>query len=394
MKNLHLISAMFVSKGHGFEYIRNFCSKLSDKYNITLHIASSPMPYNLPENIVVNYTNVDYSVTDAKNFIKFGLFGKYFRAIYKQYISFKYYRGVIKNKIVNDEDLVYIMDYDVIPLPYLVYSLSKNKIRIFIWIHSAKFKSKDFLYSLYKYFFKLFFKIFVYSHIEGIVVNGNYIKNKIVDYLDVRDDEVYVIQYPSEIKYEKKSKEESRKSLGLKSTDKVILFFGILREDKNIGALIYHISNSNVKTTLILAGSEGSVSKKDILFWINENRLENYILDINYISEEKIAMYYSAADLLMLTYNHESASQSGPLSLAREFLLPALVSDVGEIGDYVKENKVGLVADIEIEDDFSKKIDLFFNMDNYHNKFSESLYTAKNKYSWNSAKNEYVKLFK
>ncbi|WBU90697.1 glycosyltransferase family 4 protein [Cellulophaga omnivescoria] len=394
MRKLHLISAMYSTKGHGFEYVRNFCDNLKSEFNIILHLASDT-EIDTPPNIKVNYTGVNYVKTDAKNFVKYGKFAPYFRAIMKQYVSYCYYKKIVKSGIIQKNDLVYIMDYDVIPLLTLIKKLNKKGvIKTFLWIHSAKFQSKDIIYSLYKSVFKYIFNNKILNNIQGIVVNGKYIKSEISKFLKIQDHKIHIIQYPSSIPFKKVSKPLARKELGLKQNDNVILFFGMLRKDKNIEFTIENVSKSNKEPKLIIAGSEASVTKEDIDKWITKHNMKNYMLDIDYISEEKMALYYSCSDLLILTYELESGSQSGPLSLAREFELPALVTNTGEIGKYVIDNNVGLTADVVGENSFVKKIDYFFNMSNDEQEgLKKSLITAKDKFSWKEAKKKYLILF-
>ncbi|WP_405411536.1 glycosyltransferase family 4 protein [Maribacter sp. Asnod1-A12] len=390
MKKLHLISAMYSSKGHGREYIRNMCCRLEDFYSITLHIASDKI-LETPEGIETNYLKIDYSKTDANNFVKFSIFAPYIRAITKQYFSFCYYKKILKSELIREGDLVYIMDYDVIPLVFLIKGLKRKKTsKVFLWIHSAKFKSRDIIYSIYKSIFKVIFNHIVFSNITAIVVNGKYIKTEILKNLKISQERIHIIQYPSEILFKKIPKDIARERLNLNKKDKIILFFGMLRKDKNIELLIKSVSEASILPKLIIAGSEASVTRLEIENWIEKYNLENYILDIDYISEEKMSLYYSCSDLLMLTYELESGSQSGPLSLAREFELPSLVSNVGEIGKYVEENNVGLTADPNIEADFTKKINIILDNDFT---LKDSLRSAKEKYSWESASLKYRNLF-
>ena len=394
MAKLHLISAMYASKGHGFEYVRNFCNQLGSDFEIVLHIASK-RPLKTPNNINTHYTGIDYDKTDAKKFIKFSIFAPYARAIVKQKVSYVYYKKIIESNLVQNGDLVYIMDYDVIPLTYLISSLNKKGISdIFLWIHSAKFKSKDVLYAFYKRIFKLIFEKRIKNNIKGIVVNGEYIKNEILLNLNILPEKVHIIQYPSEIPFKKIPKALAREKMGFDIAEKVVLFFGMLRKDKNIEFTIKSVSNAKSSPKLIIAGSEASVTKSEISEWLLKHDLKKYHLDINYISEEKMATYYSCSDLLVLTYELESGSQSGPLSLAREFELPALVSNTGEIGKYVVDNNVGFAADTEKQDAFSEKIDLFFDKHNEQEKnLKENLKKAKEKFSWKSARQKYLNLF-
>ncbi|WP_421823938.1 glycosyltransferase family 4 protein [Flagellimonas oceanensis] len=393
MRRLHLVSAMYVSKGHSVEYIRNFCENLKSEYKITLHIASSALVEE-PEGIEVNYTGVNYKKTEAQNFVKFSKLGPYLRALTKQRLSYNYYKQILSSRIDRD-DLIYIMDYDVLPLTYFIQGLEKKGVKnIYLWVHNAKFKSKDLMYTGYKVIFKYFFNRKIINSIKGVVVNGDFIKESLLRNLSVSPEVIHKIQYPSKIQYDKIPKAKAREKLAIGLKENVVLFFGMLRKDKNLELAIQSIAKSKCNVKLIVAGSEASITKQDINRWVSKYELKECILDIDYISEEKMALYYSCSDLLILTYNLESGSQSGPLSLAREFELPAVVTNTGEIGKYVSENNVGLVADLEGKGSFTKQIDCFFNLSEEKRAYFENnLRKAKEKYSWESAKEKYLTLF-
>lgn len=385
---------MYATKGHGFEYVRNFCNHLNKHFDIVLHIASNKA-INTPTGISTHYTHVEYDKTDAQNFNKFSFLAPYLRALSKQKKSYLYYDKIIKSNLIGEKDLIYIMDYDVLPLTHLITRLRKKGINnIFLWIHNAKFKSNDFLYTLYKSIFKLIFEKKIENYLQGIIVNGEYIKNEILLNLNVLPEKVHVIQYPSEIPFKRIPKALARDKMGFDLNEKIILFFGMLRKDKNIEFTIESVSKAKSTPKLIIAGSEASVTKKEVSQWLEKYNCKNYYLDIDYISEEKMALYYSCSDLLILTYELESGSQSGPLSLAREFKLPALVTNVGEIGKYVMDNNVGFTADPKIKNQFTIKIDNYFDRSPSQNiSLNNSLKIAKDLYSWESARNKYLNLF-
>lgn len=394
MENIHLISAMYSSQGHGKEYIANFSEKLHTHFNINLFQASGSETSKSNPFLESTLIKVDYSKTDSRNFSKYGVFSSYFRALSKQYHSLKYYQGIIQSSKIKKGDIVFIMDYDVLPLNFLVKELSKKGAEIFLWIHSAKFKSKDLLYMSYKSIFKYFFTQKIRPKINKVIVNGDFISKQLKKELNLPEELIEVIQYPSKVSFSKIEKEEARVRLGFSSEENIVLFFGLLRADKNIELLIKSIAEANSSIKLIIAGAESSVTRSDLLRWISQYGLDNYYLDTKYLSDEEISLYYSCSDLLVLTYHFESASQSGPLSLAREFKLPALVSGVGEIGSYVKSNNVGFTADINSPNSFSQKIDEFFEMDEGTKvDLERNIEIAQKKFSWDRAAEKYINLF-
>ncbi|UZO81858.1 glycosyltransferase family 4 protein [Aquimarina sp. ERC-38] len=394
MRQLHLISAMYSSKGHGREYIEEFCFRLKDNFQITLYLASKIKIDSFSNDINIVTIDVDYEKTNAENFRKYKFFAPYIRSLSKQKKSYNYYKAIVAKQLIKKDSIVYIMDYDVFPLPFLIKGLKKFEVDIYLWIHSAKLDSKDFLYNAYKRIFIYIFNNKILKGVNGVIVNGVKIKTVLENHLDISKDKIHVIQYPSILKYKKIEKKEARKQLKFKKDENIVLFFGLLRRDKNIEKLVRIISKCKSQPKLIIAGAEASITKKEIIGWVEKYNLENFYLDIDYISERKIALYYSCSDLLILTYDLESKSQSGPLSLAREFTLPVIVSNSEEIGYYVKSNNVGVVINSYNDEDFSKEIDSYFiNFKENNRYYHQKINIAKEKFSWEVARELYINIF-
>ncbi|MET1260755.1 glycosyltransferase family 4 protein [Flagellimonas sp. DF-77] len=392
LRNLHLVVFAYGDRGHTKEYVSNFCSRLHHKYNITLYIGSTSKVEE-PEHVNCVYINVDIAKVKAERFLKFGRLSNLFKNLKKQGLIIRYCREVLAKKNIQKDDVVYIMDYTAPSLFVLFRGLSRIRPKVYLWVHSARFKSKDLVYSLYKKMVQFILNRLGSKVLSGIVVNGDYIKAQLPGFLDFDADDIHVIQYPSEIEFSKIDKSEARKQLGLPKNEDIVLFFGGLRTDKNIEEVVRSTAMAKNKPLLIVAGSESTVSKQVLESWLAKHGHENYFLDISYVSEEKMALYYSASDVMLLTYNSESASQSGPLSLAREFLLPAIVTDAGEIGYYITKNNIGLVASPDEQDDYTEKVETFFNSD-HKARFEKALQETKQRFSWENAAAKYHSLFK
>ena len=88
-----------------------------------------------------------------------------------------------------------------------------------------------------------------------------------------------------------------------------------------------------------------------------------------------------ASDLLVLPYN--SASQSGILSQAWQYNLPAIVTNVGGLSEYVDENKSGYIVEPNDTVGLSAKIGHFFNS-NDSLEMPKYIKLNKHKYSWDN----------
>lgn len=136
---------------------------------------------------------------------------------------------------------------------------------------------------------------------------------------------------------------EARRRLGLPEQAFIVLSFGMIRRDKRVVDIIRAISLINF-AVLVIAGMPTGVEEKEILHWVQEAHVsERTVLHLRYIPEEEVATYFSSANVVVLAHDRGFPGQSGPLHLACSFGVPVVASDVGDIGRFVRENKVGKV---------------------------------------------------
>jgi len=148
-----------------------------------------------------------------------------------------------------------------------------------------------------------------------------------------------------EFKYEGMTKDRARGLLNIGPEDKVLLFFGFIREYKGLKHLIKAmpiIKERFSDARLLIVGDFGE-DKQNYLELIAENRVET-VIDIydGYIPDREVEKYFAACDLVVLPY--ESATQSGIVQIAYGFEKPVIVTDVGGLPDVVTDGKTGYVV--------------------------------------------------
>ncbi len=154
-------------------------------------------------------------------------------------------------------------------------------------------------------------------------------------------------------RYDSKS---AREFLGIK-TERVIMFFGLIRRYKGLDKLIEAfttIEKSYPDLTLLIVGEcyEDIQYYKDLIK--KEGIGDRTILVDKFIANEDVEPYYKAADMVCLPYN--SASQSGILMMAYGFKVPVLVNNVGGLPELIVEGKTGTVIPDNSPDSIAKGV--------------------------------------
>lgn len=187
------------------------------------------------------------------------------------------------------------------------------------------------------------------------------------------------------------SKKEARRLLKIAEEDKVVLFFGFIRQYKGLDILLEALAHSKVRdlgVKLLLAG-EFYGDPAPYLELIKKYKLEEFIfMHTDFIPNQEVGRYFSAADCVVLPYR--SATQSGITQVAYHFDLPMIVSNVGGLPELVQDGYVGYV----VEPDARQIADGIFSFYHYNKEeqFRTNIIDEKRKYSWDTFGNELLKL--
>jgi glycosyltransferase involved in cell wall biosynthesis len=136
--------------------------------------------------------------------------------------------------------------------------------------------------------------------------------------------------------------EAARKALGLEGM-RVVLFFGYIRPYKGLATLIEAFGQLQLPEVALLIVGEcyedpatyraliSSSGAADRIRWIDQ-----------YVPNEDIPLYYTAADIVVLPYH--SGTQSGVQRIAFAFGKPVVVTDVGGLGEEVRRFGAGEIV--------------------------------------------------
>ncbi len=173
----------------------------------------------------------------------------------------------------------------------------------------------------------------------------------------------------------------AKKHLKLNPQKNYILFFGLVRKYKGLDLTlkaIQLISEQLPNTDLIIAG-EFYDNKDSYISYISTNHLTDrvHIID-HFIEDKELKFYFSACDIISLTYN--SASQSGIAPMAMHFNRPILATNVGGLPEVVKNFKTGYLCNKDPQEIANCLLDFF--QKNRFKEFSKNIKHDKKSYSW------------
>ena len=176
---------------------------------------------------------------------------------------------------------------------------------------------------------------------------------------------------------------KAREQLSLSQSDKVILFFGFIREYKGLKHLIRampKIASTSSECKLLIVGDYFEGNKQVYTDLIESTGVsENIKVYDGYIPDDEVGIYFSACDLVVLPY--ESATQSGIVQIAYGFNKPVIATNVGGLPDVVINEKTGYLIPPCDSNAIADAIARFFEVKD-RQAFVTNIENEKHKFSW------------
>lgn len=367
------LSLTYNANGHSKDYLDSFVEQLKKDIDVSVLCYGDPRNKRFPitfcngEISDLNYKSEEFMSSQRKIIRRF-------------FASCKLYFHSLKCDDVKTSKL-YFLDYEYLSLAiFLILFFRKQK--KYILIHSFD-TSGSILKKIYK---KLFFKIVSMVGQVTFIVNGEeaLARMKAYGFNDVK-----LVQYPTELKIRPLSDKKAKSILDLNGK-KVFSLIGMIRADKNYSEAIKAFSKSSLCNSdshhLLVAGYPSNVTENDVLSYFKLNGVKNYTFIPKYLTDEELNTVFSASDYLLVPYGNGGTSQSGPLSQARLYNLPAITQASGEIGNYIQREKVGRTFDT-----FDDLVDILNSSAEVSCSYDFSL--INNKYSWAQARAHYIDIF-
>ena len=178
------------------------------------------------------------------------------------------------------------------------------------------------------------------------------------------------------------SKEQARKELDKSKDEKLLLFFGFVREYKGLKHLLNampEVKSRKDNIKLMVVGSFGD-DKEDYMKLIQSHHIEDCVEVIDgYTPDNEVEKYFAGSDLVVLPY--ESATQSGIVQIAYGFEKPVVVTNVGGLPDVVTDGKTGYVVEEKNPKKLAEAIINFYEGER-EKEFIEGVRKEAERFSW------------
>ena len=233
-----------------------------------------------------------------------------------------------------------------------------------------------------------------YRMVDHIFVHTDKMKSELLEDFGVRSESVSVIPFGinNSLPQTSLTPAQARQRLGIKSTEKAILFFGRLRPYKGLEYLVsafQKIAASEDGYRLLVA-SEPKVGSEKYFEEMRQLIAQDHdgrgvLQKFEFIPDEDTELYFKAADVVVLPYT--DTSQSGVLFLGYSFGLPAIASDVGCFAEDILVGRTGFLCQPRDAEDLARTIQKYFASELYRNldeRRQEIVNYAQSKNSWDA----------
>lgn len=195
----------------------------------------------------------------------------------------------------------------------------------------------------------------LYQEADRIIVHADSNRDAIVGSFGIGSHKVRVIPMGPYLSFADRQRlppPDAKRRLGIDPGAPVALFFGQIKRVKGLQYLIDafgEVLGHCPSAQLLIVGPEWKESFDAYARLIRERDLnENVSTRIEYVPDEEVGLYYSAADVVVLPYTE--CFQSAVLYMAYSFAKPVVASAVGGLVEVIEDGVTGLLvppADVE-----------------------------------------------
>ncbi|MFO1096667.1 MAG: glycosyltransferase, partial [Planctomycetaceae bacterium] len=163
-------------------------------------------------------------------------------------------------------------------------------------------------------------------------------------------DRIHIVPHgPSHYGPPSADQRELRQRLGWPLDKQIALFFGNIRDDKNLGLMLEALRTHRDAVHLVVAGRVAGDSHRPVAHYrelAERLGLANAVtFDERYISDAEVPDLFTACDWATLPYSRQFTSQSGVLNVAVSYQRPILISATPTFVETLQRAEIGLLTE-------------------------------------------------
>lgn len=186
---------------------------------------------------------------------------------------------------------------------------------------------------------------------------------------------------------ERVEREVACRKLGIDSSCRYMLFFGLIRDYKGLDMLLEAFECIEDKSLRLIVAGEFYNDKEQYRALL-ERLGERVILHDRFIADEDVKYYFSVAEALVLPYR--TATQSGVTQIAYNFSVPMVVTNVGGLPEIVADGKVGIVCEPTVQ----SIAEALLQLDDEHlATFAKNFPDERKRFSWSAMCDKIVEVY-
>lgn len=290
-------------------------------------------------------------------------------------------------------DVLHFANINHLTFPYWRGALERSGLKTTASAHDVK-RQKRIIYRRWEdYQLKSF-----YRFADALFVHSEYQADELVDFAGAEHTKIHVVPHGPYYhgSVPDVERDHMREQLGLPKDRPVALFFGKIRDEKNLDGLIRALVHSSAVPHLIVAGSGTGYRHRSVAHYRELadalGVADRITFRAEYIPDSEVSKLFYAADWVALPYSHTFTSQSGVLNVAARYERPVLVSSAPVLRETVESSGIGIACDGETPDAIAKGMDRLCELLAHGYSFPFASY--KEQYSWEKNVQQTIKVYR
>lgn len=184
-----------------------------------------------------------------------------------------------------------------------------------------------------------------YRWADALFVHSKAQADDLKSFADVNPAQIHIVPHgPYDYGATSNSTEELRRRYRLPITKQIALFFGNIRDEKNLRLLLQALTHHRETTHLLVAGRiGGQLTLSDYRQISKDHGINENVTFLNrYVDDKEIPDLFTVCDWVALPYSRRFTSQSGVLNVAMQYHRPVLISNAPTFSESLSACDVGV----------------------------------------------------